>query len=654
MSIDVAEAWKRIDDTVRFLDPEESRSLPAGASPEDLERVEKEIGVSLPEAFRQAYLLHNGSNQISVCPNAFFLPVVATETSRGILEAWLAMCEIGEEFKDERSKPNGPIRTVHWHPKWVPFADNEGGDYVCLDFAPENGGKVGQVIDWSHEIGPERVLAGSFAEWLVGLPADLKAFRRANQEREIKAAEEARQKFAQAGCWGLPKLPNKTFHFAGKLQQWQLEEAIERVHAEGGDIVDSVTPTLDYLVVGEVKSGRPSDPEKQAIQFNEKGAKIAILEEQEFSKLFSPTREELLAVLWNRPNPERWSWLCGGMYRLVPLPDCSGLSLRNADLSNLDLQSFNLMGADLRDANLRRSALNVCNGKLDGACLVDSMPRHLTNSSLRHADLSEANLNTANLDGADLTGAKLRKCSSPWWSAVGAMFHGADLTECCLEGCKLEGADFSEANLTCADFAGADLTGSNLSRANLEYADLTGAKLVGAILTKAKLFRANLACVDFTNANIDEADFSSANVSGAKTEALNVTKALSFAAEKKQVGKVGPNVQKLIAVARETKDLVIVSESTLEAGKIVLQLHAGAFGANGDQWTQGITGYKDRSWPFPREQATVEDCLVYIAHKWSQATLNLKSIKVKAKGCPVNTKELKKLAIAAYREVFGE
>src|SRR5579859_3135551 len=133
MSIDIVEAWKRIEDTVRILEPDESRSLPDGASREDLERVEKEIGVSLPEAFKQSYLVHNGSNRTSVCPNAFFLPLVASEGSLGwgILEAWRAMCEIGEEFADERSRPNGPIRSVHWHPKWVPFADNEGGDYVC-------------------------------------------------------------------------------------------------------------------------------------------------------------------------------------------------------------------------------------------------------------------------------------------------------------------------------------------------------------------------------------------------------------------------------------------------------------------------------------------------------------------------------------------
>jgi uncharacterized protein YjbI with pentapeptide repeats len=502
-----------------------------------------------------------------------------------------------------------------------------------------------------------RVLAESFAEWLVSLPAALKTFHDANRERERSAAQEARQKFAVAGCWGPPKLLNKTVCISGRLEQWELEQALERVHAEGGEGVDKVTAMLDYLVVGQEKSGRPSVLEKQAIALNEKGARIAILEEAAFLKLLSPTREELLAVLLSRPDPERWNWLCGGMYRIIPLPDCAGLDLRKVDLSGLTLFSLNLTGADLRDANLRRSALSVRNGKLDGACLVDSMPRELTNSSLQRADLSEANLNTADLDGADLTEARLRNVRGPWWRAVGAVFQAADLTECCLQGCNLQNADFSAAILTCADLSGADLTGCNLSGANLELADLTGAKLVGANLTKANLRRANLACVDFKEATVAEADFAGANVSGAQIDTLDLTNTISFPSEQKLVGKVGPNIRKLAAVARETRDLEVLSESTLGNHQLVLQLHAGTFGANGGQWAKwslGAAGLLATNLPIPREYTTVEDCLVYLAHKWSQATLDVKSIKVKAKGCPLDTKALKEVAIAAFREAFGD
>jgi uncharacterized protein YjbI with pentapeptide repeats/cell wall assembly regulator SMI1 len=652
----VMDAWKKIQEAVTLLDPDESISLPAGASEEDLKRVENEIGVRLPEAFRQSYLLHNGSNRVQVCPNAFFLPLTTTEGlfGWGILEAWRAMCEIGEEFKDERSHPNGPIRSVYWHPSWIPFADNEGGDYVCLDFAPEKGGAIGQVIDWGHELGPERVLAPSFAEWLLRLPSDLTAFRDANRERESREAQEARRRFSPSGCWGPAKLHGKTFCFAGNLRRWQPAQAVERVKAEGGQVADRVTTKLDYLVVGELKSDRLPDPKKEANELNAKGAKIVILDEPQFSELFSPTLEELRGVLLRRPDRDRWSWLIGGSCRVIPLPDCLSLDFRKANLSGLDLFSLNLTAADLRYAKLDHAAFNSRGGKLDGASLVDSLPRELMNSSLRYADLSECNLNTANLDGADLTHAKLRKCHGPYWRAVGATFHRADLTECCLEGCNLQGADFSKANLTRADLTGSDLTGCNLSQASLESADLTGARLAGVRLSKANLRRANLACVDLTGATIDAADFAKANLSGARTDGLDVGKALSFPHKQQLVGQVGPSIRQFAAVASETKDLEVLAQFSLQGGNLVVQFHAGTFGANGSSATKGVPGYGDRGSLFPREHATVEQCMVYLAHRWNGAKLDTGSIKVKAKACPLDNAELKTVAIAAFLEAFGE
>lgn len=87
----------------------------------------------------------------------------------GVVDLWRAMLDVGEAMSQERSSPAGPIRDDWWHRMWVPLTENECGDFVCLDFAPAPGGRVGQVIDWWHEQGATRVLATSFAEWLAGL-----------------------------------------------------------------------------------------------------------------------------------------------------------------------------------------------------------------------------------------------------------------------------------------------------------------------------------------------------------------------------------------------------------------------------------------------------------------------------------------------------
>jgi len=47
------------------------------------------------------------------------------------------------------------------------FASDGGGDSLCLDLAPAEGGTVGQVIAMSHETGDRPVLAKSFAEFLA-------------------------------------------------------------------------------------------------------------------------------------------------------------------------------------------------------------------------------------------------------------------------------------------------------------------------------------------------------------------------------------------------------------------------------------------------------------------------------------------------------
>ena len=44
-----------------------------------------------------------------------------------------------------------------------------------MDFDPAEGGQVGQIIEFSHEIGPTAVLANSFGEWLHELAEGLES-----------------------------------------------------------------------------------------------------------------------------------------------------------------------------------------------------------------------------------------------------------------------------------------------------------------------------------------------------------------------------------------------------------------------------------------------------------------------------------------------
>src|SRR5262249_6127270 len=144
------------------------------------------LGFPLPEAVRESYLVHDGSNGLWICEQGFLMPLAAPQSGRlagyGVLDLWRAMAQVGEAMAAERSAPTGPIRDDWWNGRWAPLTENECGDMICLDFDPAPGGTLGQVIDWWHEQGATRVLATGFQEWLEGLTAERSAA--ANRPRD--------------------------------------------------------------------------------------------------------------------------------------------------------------------------------------------------------------------------------------------------------------------------------------------------------------------------------------------------------------------------------------------------------------------------------------------------------------------------------------
>jgi molybdopterin molybdotransferase len=167
--------WDRIEAGIRSRDPAESRPLPPGATFDEIRCVEETIGLRLPKALRESYLLHNGSAGIWICEQGFLMPLIDPRTKKGriegygVLNVWQMMLPIAQKMAEERSRPVGPIRGDYWNLRWVPLTENQCGDYICLDFAPARGGNKGQVIEWIARAGATRVLAEGFVEWLEGL-----------------------------------------------------------------------------------------------------------------------------------------------------------------------------------------------------------------------------------------------------------------------------------------------------------------------------------------------------------------------------------------------------------------------------------------------------------------------------------------------------
>jgi cell wall assembly regulator SMI1 len=76
-------------------------------------------------------------------------------------------------FEGWACDPQGPIQPVRWSECWIPIASEGSGDYLCIDMCPVPGGDIGQVIYVDQDVGPVKVLAKGFGEFLTAFADDL-------------------------------------------------------------------------------------------------------------------------------------------------------------------------------------------------------------------------------------------------------------------------------------------------------------------------------------------------------------------------------------------------------------------------------------------------------------------------------------------------
>ncbi len=159
------------------------------ASTEDFASAEATLDVKLPRDVRSFYLLHNGS-AAGLFPNGpSMMPL------DDVLWNWKMMCDglIEGDFPEE-TEPTGPIRPVWWNVKWVPVTNSGSGDYFCVDRAPAKGGRSGQLIAFDHEVGPVRVVARSFGDYLTQYADDLEAGKYYYDPRALTVYELSRKR----------------------------------------------------------------------------------------------------------------------------------------------------------------------------------------------------------------------------------------------------------------------------------------------------------------------------------------------------------------------------------------------------------------------------------------------------------------------------
>ena len=160
--------WQDIRKWYIVNSPPRLEDLMDGISEEEIVELENKIGLSLPEAYKVSLRIHNGDCYIS---DYNYL------NGESVFNQWLMMKELLEERKFEEFNINYPekniIQNKWWDLQWIPFAEDSGGNMICIDMNPGANGIKGQIIYMEIHEGPIPSQYKSFLSWLESYKNDL-------------------------------------------------------------------------------------------------------------------------------------------------------------------------------------------------------------------------------------------------------------------------------------------------------------------------------------------------------------------------------------------------------------------------------------------------------------------------------------------------
>jgi cell wall assembly regulator SMI1 len=169
--------WNEIKNKLQTIAPDIVQGLLPGVTDAQLQGLEKQLDVKLPEAFVDFYKIHNGQNDTSpwMIDGEILLPFEQIYTEWSI---WDDLLQNNHFVTDEglpyTSEPEKGIKNVWWNSKWIPFTYDGCGNHLCLDLDPDTGGHYGQVIRMWHDDAERIILAISFTDWIKEYAEKLK------------------------------------------------------------------------------------------------------------------------------------------------------------------------------------------------------------------------------------------------------------------------------------------------------------------------------------------------------------------------------------------------------------------------------------------------------------------------------------------------
>lgn len=180
----IQELWNKLETWCNANAPAMLEDLNPGASDADVALLQDTIGIKLPATFIESLKIHDGEND--GWPYKVIAGRGAYLAIEDILKNWNLRKQVAVQMADFQDQldaevrsgartieVDGPVKAISFSPKWVPFMDCNSDIFWAMDFDPEAGGVVGQIIEVDFEGGSWKVIAesfeGFFSDYVSGL-----------------------------------------------------------------------------------------------------------------------------------------------------------------------------------------------------------------------------------------------------------------------------------------------------------------------------------------------------------------------------------------------------------------------------------------------------------------------------------------------------
>lgn len=158
--------WQRIIERGSNVERnfKESLNLQSGANDDELQLLENTLGVTVPDEVKSFYKVYNGQVW-NPGVNSFVRNLTLSPISE-IIDNWKFLEEEFDPDDDMEPDIGEEMKPFLWNSKWIPIAENGGGDYLCIDTDPSEKGIVGQVLYYWHDWGNRSIEARNLFDFI--------------------------------------------------------------------------------------------------------------------------------------------------------------------------------------------------------------------------------------------------------------------------------------------------------------------------------------------------------------------------------------------------------------------------------------------------------------------------------------------------------